>query len=32
MKEVDFKIYKSLFENKSVSKSAISKSVLQSDM
>jgi len=32
MKEVDFKTYKLLFENKSVSKSAIPKSVLQSDI
>jgi len=32
MKEVDFKIYKLLFESKSVSKSAIPKSVLQSDI
>lgn len=31
MKEVDFKTYKSLFESKSVSKSAIPRSVLQSD-
>jgi phage FluMu protein gp41 len=31
MNEVDFKTYKSLFENKSVSKSTIPKSVLQSD-
>lgn len=31
MKEVDFKTYQSLLENKSVSKSAIPKSVLQSD-
>lgn len=31
MKEVDFKIYKKLFEQKSVSKSAISASVLKSD-
>jgi len=32
MKEVDFKTYKLLFESKSVSKSAIPKSVLQSDI
>jgi hypothetical protein len=32
MKEVDFNTYKSLTENKSVSKSAIPKSVLQSDI
>lgn len=32
MKEVDFNIYKSLSENKSVSKSTIPKSVLQSDI
>jgi ribonucleotide reductase beta subunit family protein with ferritin-like domain len=32
MKEVDFKTYKLLFENKSISKSAIPKSVLQSDI
>ena len=31
MNEVDFKTYKSLLENKSVSKSAIPKGVLQSD-
>ena len=31
MKEVDFKIYKLLLENKSVSKSAIPRSVMQSD-
>lgn len=31
MKEVDFKIYKLLFESKSISKSAIPTSVLQSD-
>src|SRR5690554_531072 len=31
MKEVDFKTYKSLFENKSVSKSVIPRSVMQSD-
>ena len=32
MKEVDFKTYKQLFESKSVSKSAIPKSVLNSDI
>lgn len=32
MKEVDFKVYKLLFESKSVSKSVIPKSVLQSEM
>jgi hypothetical protein len=32
MKEVDFKTYKLLFENKSISKSAIPRSVLQSDI
>jgi len=32
MKEVDFKTYKLLFESKAVSKSAIPKSVLQSDI
>lgn len=32
MKEVDFKTYKSLLENKAVSKSAIPKSILKSDI